>query len=78
MGGHLKALASELYLEMCRLVRLYAAIPTTAEDLPEISLVEENQLPDEGLGIGDNIWATLTEVEQEHDTKPFFKSVRKF
>ena len=54
------------------------AIPTTAEDLPEISLVEENQLPDESLGIGDNAWATLAEVEQEHDTKPFFKSVRQF
>lgn len=37
-----------------------------------------NQLPDENLGIGDNTWVELAVVEEEHDTKSFFASIRRF
>ena len=75
----------DLYVEMNRLVRLYAANLLTTEAILEatdnltlLNFDAINQLPDENLGIGDNTWVALAEVEQEYDTKSFFTSVRKF
>ena len=75
----------ELYSEMSRLVRLYAAnvltndsILKAGDNLKQLDFGESSQLSDENLGIGDNTWVVLAEVEEEHDTKPFFSSVRKF
>ena len=75
----------ELYNEMNRLVRLYAAnfltnetILEASDKLTHLNFDATNQLPDENLGIGDNTWAALAVVEQEHDTKFFFASIRKF
>ena len=75
----------ELYVEMNRLVRLYAANILTKEAILEatdnlklLNFSTTNQLPDENLGIGDNTWVALATVEQEHDTKPFFDSIRRF
>lgn len=70
---------------MNRLVRLYAAnlltneaILKASDDLTKLDFDEKNQLSDENLGIGDNTWVALAEVEQEHDIKPLLTSVRKF
>ena len=41
------------------------------------SLGSYKQLSNEHLGIGDT-WVAVAELEQEHDTKPFFWAVRKF
>lgn len=75
----------ELYVEMNRLVRLYAAnlmtneaILKATDNLKHLKFDATNQLPDENLGIGDNTWAAIAVVEQEHDTKPFFASIRRF
>ncbi len=72
----------ELYVEMNRLVRLYAANLMTNDAILEamrlLNFDATNQLPDENLGIGDNTWVTLAVVEQEHDTKSFFASIRRF
>ncbi len=35
-------------------------------------------MSNENLGIGNNTWLILAEVETEYDTKPFFSAVRKF
>ena len=48
------------------------------DDLTHLNFDATNQLPDENLGIGDNTWAELALVEQEHDTKSFFASIRNF
>ncbi len=75
----------ELYVEMNRLVRLYAAnlmtndaILEATDNLRLLNFDATNQLPDENLGIGYNTWVTLAVVEQEHDTKSFFASIRRF
>ena len=75
----------ELYDEMNRLVRLYAANLLTNEAILEandnlrlLNFDAINQLSDENLGIGDNTWTALALVEQEHDKKSFFASIRKF
>ncbi len=56
----------ELYVEMNRLVRLYAAnlmtndaILEATDNLRLLNFDATNQLPDENLGIGDNTWVTL-------------------
>ena len=74
----------ELYTEMSRLVRLYAAnllktpaILNAADDLSKLSFSEENQLSDESLGIGTNTWTCISQLEEE-DISPFFQSVRSF
>ena len=68
----------ELYDEMNRLVRLYAANLLTNEAILEandnlrlLNFDAINQLSDENLGIGDNTWTALALVEQEHDTEVF-------
>ena len=75
----------ELYTEMSRLVRLYAAnllntsaIISAADDLSKLNLSEENQLSNESLGIGTNTWTYIFKLEEEEDIKPFFQSVRGF
>ena len=37
-----------------------------------------SQVSDEQLGIGDNMWVSVAELEQDYDNKPFFTAVRKF
>lgn len=75
----------ELYHEMNRLVRLYAAnlltndtILEATDNLTLLNFDSSSQLSDENLGIGDSSWLHVAEVEAEHDTKPFFTAVRKF
>lgn len=75
----------ELYTEMCRLTRLYAAnllkadtITSVGSNIHLISLERENQLDDENLGVGSNTWLSIAELEEEHDTKPFFTAIRNF
>ena len=43
-----------------------------------LSLVDGNHISDEQLGIGTATWAILTQLQEEHDLKPFFTAVRKF
>ena len=73
----------ELLAEITRLVKLYAAnVLTTAsiqaagENLKHLKF--DSQLEKEHLGIGTDTWVAVAELEQEHDTKPFFEAVRKF
>ena len=68
-----------------RFVKLYAANILKKEALLEASnnlrllnFETSNQLSDKNMGIGDSTWLVLAEVENEHDTKPFFSAVRKF
>ena len=75
----------EVYDEMCRLVRLYAsnilkkeAILEVGDDLKKLKLDASSQVTDEHLGIGDDTWVSVADLEQEYDTKPFFSAVRKF
>ena len=75
----------QLYTEMRRLVRLYAsnllskeAIVAAGDDLHQLNLDSDNQLPDENLGIGSSTWSCLHQLEAEHDLKPFFCAVRSF
>ena len=75
----------ELYNEMNRLVRLFAAnllkndaILKARNNLTLLSFAGSDQLPDESLGIGEKTWVALAEIEAEHDIKPFLSAVRKF
>ena len=77
----------QLYTEMSRLTRSYAAnllkrsvISALGTDLSRLgeSLGSDKQVSNEHLGIGDSTWAAVAELEQEHDTKPFFSAVRNF
>jgi hypothetical protein len=38
-----------------------------------LDLSEENQLPDENLGIGTATWSSLVDLEAERELKPFFR-----
>ena len=53
-------------------------IVSAGNDLKTLSLVDENQLSDEQLGIGTAMWASLAQLQEEHDLKPFFTAIRKF
>ncbi len=71
--------------EMSHLVRLYAGnvltndtILKAGDYLKQLDLGKSSQLSDENLGIGDSTWAVLAEIEEEHDTKPLFSSVRNY
>ncbi len=73
----------QLYNEMGRLVRLYASnllkpdvIKATENKLGSLNLEKRGQLADENLGIGNATWVHLTELEEEHDVKPFYAAVR--
>ena len=39
---------------------------------------EANQVSNENLGIGDDTWAILSDLENLHDTTPFFGAIRGF
>ena len=72
----------QLYTEMNRLVKLYAANVLTTASIQAAgenfkNLKFDNQLEKEHLGIGSNTWISVAELEQEHDTKPFFDAVKK-
>lgn len=75
----------ELYVEMSRLVRLYAGnllkkevILAAGDKLKEMKMDASSQVTNEHLRIGNDTWISVAELEQEHDTKPFFTAVRKF
>ena len=72
-----------LYSEMGRLVRLYAfslltpdVIKATENKLGSRNLETRGQLADENLGIGNDTWVHLTELEEEHNVKPSCAAVR--
>ena len=73
----------QLYIEINRLVRLYAVNILTTASIEAASgnfkgLNFTDQLEDENLGIGNDTWIAVATMEEEHDTKPFFVAVRKF
>ena len=75
----------QLYSEMSKLVRLYASnllkiesITAVGDNLKQLSFSSSDQLADEELGIGDATWVYLSEMEEDYETKPFFKAVRSF
>ena len=68
----------ELYVEMCRLIRLYAGnvqkkevIFAAGDDFEGLNLDRASQVDDEHLGIGDDSWVSIAALEEEHDPKPF-------
>ena len=70
---------------MNRLVKLYASnflttdpVLAANENLRNLVLSEENQVADEDLGIRNDTWVSLAEVEATHDTAPFFRAVKAF
>ena len=72
----------EVYNEMCRLVLLYASnllkkevILAFGDNLKELELDSSSQVTDEHLGIGNDTWVSVAELD---DTKVFFSAVRKF
>ena len=75
----------QLYTEMSRLVRMYASnllmpesITAVNNDLSQLNFAPTNQLADENLGLGDDTWACLSEMEEDFNIKPFFKAVLDF
>ncbi len=76
----------ELYVEMGRLVRLYAGnllkkevILAAGDKLKVLKMDVSSQVANEHLGtIGTETRVSVAELEQEHDTKLFFTAVRKF
>lgn len=76
----------ELYTDIIRLVRLYAnnvltqhSVLQAGDELHKIDLKDSNNLkPDESLGIGDDTWVCISQLEEEMDVKPFFRAVQKF
>ncbi len=75
----------QLYHEMGRLVRLYASnllktdvIKAAENNLSTLNLANGGQLEDENLGIGDNTWVLVAQLEEEADIKPLFRVVRQF
>ena len=76
---------SQLYSEMSRLVRLYAAnvltteaIKSVGDDLKSLKFTDENLLGKEDLGIGETTWTLIAALEEECDIAPFFDAVKKF
>ncbi len=70
---------------MNRLVRLYASnflttdqILETNENLRLLDFVQENDVSNEELGIGNETWISVAELEFTYDTAPFFEAVRGF
>ena len=72
----------QLYVEMSRLVRIYAAniltINSVGDNLKDLDFSDDNLLEKEDLGIDTNTWALISVLEEEYDTTPFFYAVRKF
>ena len=73
----------QLYTEMIRLVKLYAANILTTDSIEAAgdnlkNLKFDNIVDKEHMGIGSDTWFAVSAMEQEHDTKPFFDAVKKF
>ena len=75
----------QLHAEMIRLVRLYASnlsktetITAAEDDLTSLNSTRNKQLDGEDLGIGYDTWTCISAIEEEMDTKPFFRGVRDF
>jgi len=75
----------ELYTEMNRLLKMYAGnvlkkevILAAGDNLKNLNLDSSSQVSDEHLGIGNDTWACIAELEEELDPKPFYKAVRIF
>ena len=67
------------------LVRLYASnllkadvILAAGNDLSTLSLDNEGQVPDENLGIGNDTWVFIVQLEEEADPKPLYSAIRQF
>ena len=76
---------SQLYDAMNWLVRLYASkflsdstILAASDNLKDLHFDEANHVSNEHLGIGDDTWASVSQLEHLHDTAPFFKAIRSF
>ena len=76
---------SQLYDAMNRLVRLYASkflsdgtILAASDNLKNLDFDEANHVSNEYLGIGDDTWASVSQLEHLHDTAPFFKAIRSY
>ena len=76
---------SELYDAMNRSVRLYASkflsdgtILAASDNLKNIDFDEANHVSNEHLGISDDTWTSVSQLEHLHDTAPFFKAIRSF
>ena len=76
---------SQLYDDMNRLVRLYAtnflsddSILAASDNLKNLDFDEANEVSNENLGIGDDTWASVSDLEHLHDTVPFFEAIRGF
>ena len=54
------------------------SITAVNNDLSQLNFAPTNQLADENLGLGDDTWACLSEMEEDFNLKPFFKAVRDF
>ena len=70
---------------MNRLVRLYVSniltidtILAANDNLWVLDFAEDNQVPNEDLGIGTETWVSIAQLECTHDTAPFFEAVRGF
>ncbi len=76
----------ELFTEINRLVRIYAAnllthnsIQQVGDKIHTVDLDKgENHKPDESLSIGIDTWVCVAELEKEMDMKPFFSAVKQF
>ena len=76
---------SQLYDAMNWLVRLYASkflsdgtILAASDNLKNLDFDEANHVSNKHLGIGDDTWASVSQLEHLHDTTPFFKAIRSF
>ncbi len=71
----------ELYTDISRLVRIYAvniltqqSVLQAGDNLHTIGLNDRTNLkPYESEGIGDNSWASVSELEKELNIAPFLK-----
>ena len=72
----------QLYTEMSSMYASNLLMPESItavnNDLSELNFAPTNQLADENLGLGDDTWACLSEMEEDFNIKPFFKAVRDF
>ena len=75
----------QLYSEMSRLVCLYSSnllkadvIKAAKDNLSTLSLSMSGQLSDKNLGVVENTWALIAQMDGEHDIKPFYTAVHNF
>ena len=70
---------------MSWLVCLYASnllkidvIKVAENNLSTLNLASGGQLADENLGIGDDTWVLIAQLEGKADPRPFYRPVRQF